>query len=77
MTTKLDLVRALEIEKGPTYRAHDFALPQPWVDQVHQETGIYPAPHFIWLYETNSFMGRPYPITATGWVVCRMLDIQP
>lgn len=45
---------------------YDYALPQAWVDEVYQLTGIYPARFFVWLYPNGSIWGRAYPICEAG-----------
>jgi hypothetical protein len=51
--------------RGKGDAVFDYALPQNWIDEVYQLTGIYPAPYFVWLYE-GSIWGRPYPISEAG-----------
>lgn len=69
--TKVDMIHKL----GLSNKTFDYALPQPWVDRVYEETGIVPVPHFVWLYDEKAkIFGRPYALTATGWVVLKMLE---
>ena len=43
----------------------DYALPLEWVQEC-QEQGLDVVPHFVWLYDAASFLGRPAPITSEG-----------
>ena len=73
MATKLDLIKCIGLEDAK----FDYALPQPWCDEVKEITGIYPVDHFIWLYDEKAPMfGRPYPLDMTGWVICVMMGIK-
>lgn len=71
--TKRHLINKLWIRE----ETFDYALPQSWCETVEEHTGIWPVPHFVWLYdEKAASFGRPYPLTATGWVVLKMLHVQ-
>jgi hypothetical protein len=52
---------------GSIPQTFDYALPQPWVDMVHERTGIWPQ-HLgmVWGYPDSGrghIWGRPYGLT--------------
>jgi hypothetical protein len=56
---------------------YDYAVPQPWFDDVIDRTGVNPCGCFVWLYDGKyKTFGRPYPINVRGWVICKMLNIE-
>lgn len=44
----------------------DYAIPQPWADDVYEKTGVYPSPFFVWGYPEGIFGGQAVAITDTG-----------
>ena len=51
------------VAKGQLNRTYNYALPQQWVDAVHEETGIWPQTlGFVWEYLPNAIWGRPFPL---------------
>ena len=59
--TKGDLAKEL-IPEGVTF---DYALPEPWCDDLRKKTGITNiAYHFVWMYDEKAkVFGRPFPLT--------------
>jgi len=43
----------------------DSELPEHWVEAC-RERGFEPLGHFVWLYDTDSFLGRPAPVSLEG-----------
>ncbi|MCE5333752.1 MAG: hypothetical protein LLG06_04100 [Desulfobacteraceae bacterium] len=71
--TKVESIAQLGMQRAN----FDYALPQQWVNQVHAETGVYPVPHFIWLYDKAApLSGRPYPLDTRGLMILGALEIQ-
>jgi hypothetical protein len=50
----------------PPCKAWDYALPHHWCMDVKAKTGIWPAPHFVWIYEDGFMGGRPFAISKIG-----------
>ena len=80
METLLDRVKALGLDdlEGVAY---DFAVPQPWFDEVCEMAGMRPD-GVVWLYDRlgklgppSGTFGRPYAITMNGWWALRMYDM--
>ncbi len=71
--TKQDAVKALGLEERGEV---DYALPQPWVDEVTRMTGYTQiAAHFVYFYpKTAPGMGYPYPITDQGVFYLNLLS---
>lgn len=45
-------------------RSFDWALPQLWVDDVHERTGVWPQTlGFVWSYD-QALWGAPVPLTV-------------
>jgi hypothetical protein len=38
-------------------------LPQDWVDNFYQVTGVYPISMFVWSYAKAHIFGAPFPLT--------------
>lgn len=75
--SKEEMVKKLGIEKLPGYRAHDYALPHPWCEDVLEKTGHWPPDVMIWLYDEKApIFGRPYPLNILGWVILRMINVK-
>jgi hypothetical protein len=52
------------VAEGTCPRVFDYALPQTWVDLVHEQTGIWPQTlGFVWGYPERSTWGLPVPLT--------------
>jgi len=65
-------------EKGVNY---DWAMPQPWVNDVVEKVGIYPR-GIIWLYDVHGILGlkcgmfgRPYSITMSGYWTLKLYEL--
>lgn len=55
--------------------AYDYAVPQPWADDVRDKTGIYPPGHVVWLYNKDTGIGgRPFPVTLLGWMALKRYE---
>jgi hypothetical protein len=71
--TKLDLVKANHIEN----ETYDYALPQTWVDMVHNDYNIpyrVIIDNFVWLYDEKAkVFGKPFPLTIAGRIVCKII----
>jgi len=66
----LDLVVDSSITVGELIEAHglttfDYSLPQTWVDDVREKTGINPVGKVVWNYEENK-CGQPFGLTREG-----------
>jgi len=68
--TKGDVMESLGVNF-----TYDYALPQPWVDDVENKTGENPCPHFVWSYqEDGDVWGRPFPITEAGKLIMKIYN---
>jgi len=47
-------------------RVYDTALPQPWVDDVYDRTGVYPVGKVVWCYDEAKTFGAAFPLTREG-----------
>lgn len=66
----LDLIVELTTTVHDLAEAHgltnfDYALPQAWVDNVREKTGINPVGKVVWNYEENTH-GQPFGLTREG-----------
>lgn len=49
---------------------YDTALPQTWVDRVHEATGIYPTTlGIVWSYSPESIFGAPFALTPQAHIL--------
>ena len=55
-------------------KAYDTALPQPWVDDMREHHGFDVRGHFVWNYDGSSTFGRPFPLTAEGEELMKVVD---
>lgn len=65
-TTVREMVKALQLDESRI----DYALPQTWVDDVYEKTGVYPAGLVVWSYEKTpdgpSYFGYPVALNKQG-----------
>ncbi len=54
-------------------KTYDITIPQPWANEVRDQTGIYPPGHIVWVYDGNIF-GRPYAVDLLGWMILNMYE---
>ena len=47
-------------------KTYDTALPQPWVDKVYEQTGVWPCGLVVWCYDGASIFGYPRAICSNG-----------
>lgn len=59
-----DLVEAHQ-RLGTIPETFDYALPQHWVDDVFERTGLYPY-GFVWVYPPKSIFGEPFAVTPAA-----------
>ena len=58
----------------PPTATFDFSLPQGWVDDVIEKTGVDPVLHFVWLYSPAGTMSGPFPLTHTGEILFKVYN---
>ena len=85
MPTMMQVCKRIGLQQLSDKRkiAFDYAIPQPWADDVREKTGIYPVGNIVWLYDENGILGpkcglfgRPYSITLFGWQILRLYFLQ-
>ena len=63
-------INELAKEAGLKYHDYDTALMQPWYDDVHAKTGLWPQNYgFVWSYATAKTWGEPFPLTPQAKVL--------
>lgn len=63
---KKELVRILGLKERGQF---DYAIPQPWLDDLKEITGVYAIHCFVWFYPKEGegrIFGHPYPLTDEG-----------
>lgn len=64
-----DLAEAA-VKAGTCPPTYDFALPQPWVDRVHDYTGYWPQElGVVWGYWPHETWGHAVPLTINAAIV--------
>jgi len=67
---------------GALCRTFDYALPQTWVDQVHERTGVWPQTlGMVWAYPDSGpghVWGMPFALTVeAAALLARLASIAP
>jgi hypothetical protein len=64
--------------KGELAKTFDYALPQQWVDMVHERLGVWPQVYgFVWEYPEKGpgrTWGRAAPLTGEAKVILTILE---
>ena len=68
-----EIARRLE-EKGKL-KVYDFALPQPWFNDVLDKVGVNPAGHIVWCYDKRRICGEPFSITLLGHQILKIYEV--
>lgn len=72
-----DLAEAAQ-KRSDLCRTWDYALPQDWVDAVHERTGVWPQElGFVWAYPDSGpghVWGKPFPLTPEAEALLESLD---
>jgi hypothetical protein len=75
MMTMKDRAIELGLLDGGLNIAFDFAVPQPWAEDVFNRSGLWPN-GVVWLYDGHApFFGRPYAITMLGWITMKLYHL--
>lgn len=65
-------------KRGTLGKTFDYALPQVWVDMVHNTLGIWPQEYgFVWYYPDSGkghTWGIPFPLTPEAEVIVKILE---
>ena len=71
--TKGELIK--EHEATGKYRGIDSAVPQEWIDDVAEKTGIYPLTMIAWAYpKDGNSGGEPLALTEVGGTVLEIYN---
>ena len=54
----------------------DYAIPQPWANEVKKLTGMYPPGHIVWSYaaDIGLIFGAPFPVDNYGALMLRLYE---